>query len=269
MISVTGVVGRAETLSSIFFIGSLLAYSAATRKLLPRPYGPLHSGSASCSSCVQGGNTCTSTSNGSPSQGVGNFLSGSSSCVGASSLPPNSSSIRQYHHHNTNNSSHHSNSNNHHHHRNGVGSYNVLSSANGLGVGSCFNSYVQPTGGGGPRSNSARYGVARSSSGSRSGGRTRWRWLGLSVALASCAMLCKEQGITVMAVCALYELVIVQKVRGWDLIQFGEGLLSGKGSVPPWLADCAPRMFALVATTLGLMLARVHIMGAQLPVFTR
>jgi hypothetical protein len=36
--------------------------------------------------------------------------------------------------------------------------------------------------------------------------------LGLSLVLASCAMLCKEQGITVMAVCALYELVIVQKV---------------------------------------------------------
>ena len=33
---VTGVVGRAETLSSIFFIASLLAYSLATRKLLPR-----------------------------------------------------------------------------------------------------------------------------------------------------------------------------------------------------------------------------------------
>lgn len=59
------------------------------------------------------------------------------------------------------------------------------------------------------------------------------------------------------------------QVRGWELVQFGEGVVSGKGSVPPWLADMAPRVFVLVATTLGLMLARVHVMGAQLPVFTR
>ncbi|XP_063885771.1 protein O-mannosyl-transferase Tmtc3-like [Scylla paramamosain] len=98
---------------------------------------------------------------------------------------------------------------------------------------------------------------------------TDWRLLLLAMLLATTAMLCKEQGITVIAICAVYELFIVQKVRGWELVQFGEGVVSGKGSVPPWLADMAPRVFVLVATTLGLMLARVHVMGAQLPVFTR
>nr|XP_053643885.1 protein O-mannosyl-transferase Tmtc3-like [Cherax quadricarinatus] len=98
---------------------------------------------------------------------------------------------------------------------------------------------------------------------------TDWRLLLLAMILATTAMLCKEQGITVIAICAVYELFIVQKVRGWELLQFGEGVVSGKGSVPPWLADMAPRVFVLVATTLGLMLARVHVMGAQLPVFTR
>ncbi|CAL4067251.1 unnamed protein product, partial [Meganyctiphanes norvegica] len=98
---------------------------------------------------------------------------------------------------------------------------------------------------------------------------TDWRLLVFAMLLATSAMLCKEQGITVIAICAVYELFVVQKVRGWELVQLGEGVVSGKGSVPGWLADMAPRVFLLVATTLGLMLARVHVMGAQLPVFTR
>ena len=58
-------------------------------------------------------------------------------------------------------------------------------------------------------------------------------------------------------------------MRGWELVQLGEGILSGKGPVPHWLADMLPRMCLLIATTLALLLARVHIMGAQLPVFTK
>ena len=46
------------------------------------------------------------------------------------------------------------------------------------------------------------------------GGRqgTQWGYIALCVSMATCAMLCKEQGITVMALCGLYEIVIVQKV---------------------------------------------------------
>lgn len=41
---------------------------------------------------------------------------------------------------------------------------------------------------------------------------TEWRLLLLAMALATTAMLCKEQGITVIAVCAVYEVFVVQKV---------------------------------------------------------
>ncbi|KAL7645009.1 UNVERIFIED_CONTAM: hypothetical protein RMT77_004833 [Armadillidium vulgare] len=98
---------------------------------------------------------------------------------------------------------------------------------------------------------------------------TEWRLLFLAMILATTAMLCKEQGITVIAVCAVYEVFVVQKVRGWELLHFVEGIVCGKASLPIWLVDMAPRMIFLAATTFGLMLARVHVMGAQLPVFTR
>lgn len=40
-----------------------------------------------------------------------------------------------------------------------------------------------------------------------------WRSLALSVASVAAAMLCKEQGITITGVCAVYEVFVVQKVR--------------------------------------------------------
>lgn len=98
---------------------------------------------------------------------------------------------------------------------------------------------------------------------------TRWLWLLTSVLLATTAMLCKEQGITVIALCLVYELFAVQKVNGGELLRFLESIVSGKGYVPGWVSDSAPRIFLLVVATLGLMLARVNIMGAQLPVFTK
>ncbi|CAL4135362.1 unnamed protein product, partial [Meganyctiphanes norvegica] len=98
---------------------------------------------------------------------------------------------------------------------------------------------------------------------------TRWIWLLTSVILATTAMLCKEQGITVIALCLVYELFVVQKVNGYEMLQFVEGVVSGKGCVPSWVSDSAPRVFLLVVATLGLMFSRVNIMGAQLPVFTK
>ena len=46
-------------------------------------------------------------------------------------------------------------------------------------------------------------------------------------------------------------------------------LVSGKAPPPDWLAEAAPRLAVLAATGLGLLLARVRVMGARLPVFTR
>jgi hypothetical protein len=48
--------------------------------------------------------------------------------------------------------------------------------------------------------------------------RTRWKWLAASVIFTSLAMLSKEQGITVILVCVVYELLIVQKLHPADVI---------------------------------------------------
>lgn len=40
-----------------------------------------------------------------------------------------------------------------------------------------------------------------------------WKPLTLSVVCLSVAMLCKEQGITIAGVCALYEVFVAQKVK--------------------------------------------------------
>ena len=42
--------------------------------------------------------------------------------------------------------------------------------------------------------------------------RTCWRFVATSVLCALVAMLCKEQGLSVIAVCVVYEIVVVQKV---------------------------------------------------------
>ncbi len=43
----------------------------------------------------------------------------------------------------------------------------------------------------------------------------------------------------------------------------------GKPYLPGWLRDAAVRIGFLVSTTMFLMVARIKVMGAQLPVFTR
>ena len=43
-------------------------------------------------------------------------------------------------------------------------------------------------------------------------GLARALWLSLSLSLSVCAMLSKEQGITVIAVCLTYDFFIIQKV---------------------------------------------------------
>ena len=42
--------------------------------------------------------------------------------------------------------------------------------------------------------------------------RTEWSGIVSTVLLVTCAMLCKEQGITVVAICLIYDLCIVNKV---------------------------------------------------------
>ena len=47
------------------------------------------------------------------------------------------------------------------------------------------------------------------------------------------------------------------------------GLLRGKPQFPRWLWEAVARAAVLVCGTVLLMAARVKVMGAQLPVFTR
>ena len=61
---------------------------------------------------------------------------------------------------------------------------------------------------------------------------TRWRSLMWTMCLITCAMLCKEQGITVIAVCALQELFVSQKLSPRDLLAFCQVVAGGKGEGP-------------------------------------
>ncbi|XP_077517055.1 protein O-mannosyl-transferase Tmtc3-like isoform X2 [Amblyomma americanum] len=116
--------------------------------------------------------------------------------------------------------------------------------------------------------------------------RTEWRPLVACVVLVAVATLCKEQGITVVAVCFVYEIFIVQELRPPDVVRGLRGLLSGAscggGGSPSsavsrsprlhaccWLRECAQRLGALTLGALVLLAARLHVMGAQLPVFTK
>lgn len=40
-----------------------------------------------------------------------------------------------------------------------------------------------------------------------------WSGLAVTIALVTCGMLCKEQGITVVGICLIYDLCIINKVR--------------------------------------------------------
>lgn len=47
-----------------------------------------------------------------------------------------------------------------------------------------------------------------------------WKYLAISMISVATAMLCKEQGITVTAICAVYEIFVIQKVSFFSFIMF-------------------------------------------------
>ncbi|XP_050507448.1 protein O-mannosyl-transferase Tmtc3 [Diabrotica virgifera virgifera] len=97
---------------------------------------------------------------------------------------------------------------------------------------------------------------------------TGWRYLLLSMISMATAMLCKEQGITVAGVCAAYEIFVAQKIRLPELKYMLKTAIISKSSYP-WSGKATKRLAVLASTTLCLLLARLQIMGSQLPVFTR
>ncbi|GLH05530.1 Protein O-mannosyl-transferase TMTC3 [Gryllus bimaculatus] len=99
---------------------------------------------------------------------------------------------------------------------------------------------------------------------------TGWQPLVLSMLSVATAMLCKEQGITVTGICAIYELIVAQKLRILDLLSLARTALSGKGSLNvSWQSEATKRLSVLAATTVCLLAVRLQIMGSRLPVFTR
>jgi hypothetical protein len=91
----------------------------------------------------------------------------------------------------------------------------------------------------------------------------------LSVAIS---MLCKEQGITITGICAVYEIFVAQKLQASDIKHFFRSLVKGKAlmsTINWWPHEATCRLITLCTTTVGLLLFRLYIMGSQLPVFTR
>ncbi|XP_055381019.1 protein O-mannosyl-transferase Tmtc3 [Condylostylus longicornis] len=77
-----------------------------------------------------------------------------------------------------------------------------------------------------------------------------------------CAVLCKEQGITISAICVVYELFLIQQITIYNFLQ-PKHLMKNINS------DGTLRIFFVLIVTFALLVARVCIMGSQLPVFTR
>ncbi|XP_060651327.1 protein O-mannosyl-transferase Tmtc3 [Drosophila nasuta] len=111
----------------------------------------------------------------------------------------------------------------------------------------------------------------------------RTKWPTLCLCFASCllaSMLCKEQGITVAGICAVYELFVVQQLRPLHLCNFvlrlfeeqpstktsspSSGSPSRRGSSTLW-----KRLAFLASVTVALLVGRVYVMGSKLPIFTR
>ncbi|GIX70418.1 dolichyl-phosphate-mannose--protein mannosyltransferase [Caerostris extrusa] len=82
-------------------------------------------------------------------------------------------------------------------------------------------------------------------------------------------MLSKEQGITVVAVCATYDIFLVQKapVPPWFPDRAPQGKI--KGPTPTWRKDLVLRLLVMTVGTALMLLARMKLMGSRLPVFNK
>ena len=82
-------------------------------------------------------------------------------------------------------------------------------------------------------------------------------YLPLSMAFVGCAMLCKEQGITVLGILVVYEIFVIQKLdwKNHHNLKW-----------PGW--SCLFRLASVILTGILLLLLRFLVMGHTLPVFT-
>ncbi|XP_015925179.1 protein O-mannosyl-transferase Tmtc3 [Parasteatoda tepidariorum] len=90
---------------------------------------------------------------------------------------------------------------------------------------------------------------------------TEWFSFGCCLCLVTLATFSKEQGITVIGLCCVYDFIILHKVRLPDIGH----LMSGKGQ----LKEVWRRTGFLATWALFLLVIRLKVMGVQLPVFTK
>ncbi|XP_041109863.1 protein O-mannosyl-transferase TMTC3 [Polyodon spathula] len=96
-----------------------------------------------------------------------------------------------------------------------------------------------------------------------------WTPIALTVILVAVATLCKEQGITVIGICCVYEVFVAQGFtlpHLWDTVL---RILRGKDGLPYSLLQTLFKLIVLMFSTLLLVIVRVQVIQSQLPVFTR
>ncbi|XP_072511622.1 protein O-mannosyl-transferase TMTC3 [Notamacropus eugenii] len=96
-----------------------------------------------------------------------------------------------------------------------------------------------------------------------------WTPIALTVILVAIATLCKEQGVTVVGICCVYEVFIAQGYTLPLLYTTAMQILRGKGSIPFSLLQILLKLIVLMFSTLLLVVIRVQVIQSQLPVFTR
>uniref|UniRef100_A0A8C7Z1F5 Protein O-mannosyl-transferase TMTC3 n=1 Tax=Oryzias sinensis TaxID=183150 RepID=A0A8C7Z1F5_9TELE len=96
-----------------------------------------------------------------------------------------------------------------------------------------------------------------------------WTPIALTVVLVAAATLCKEQGITVVGICCVYEVFIAQGFTLPMLMDTLRQILRGKDGFPYAVLQTLLKLIVLIISTLLLVIIRVQVIQSQLPVFTR
>lgn len=97
--------------------------------------------------------------------------------------------------------------------------------------------------------------------------KTNYNWLLTSLLLCVATVLCKEQGVTVVAVCLVYDVFLARKLNLSRCIGLLRDTLTGKAFSHPWFPSLIVRVVAVVIFFVGVMAARLRIMAAALPTF--
>ncbi|MBN3304077.1 TMTC3 protein, partial [Amia calva] len=96
-----------------------------------------------------------------------------------------------------------------------------------------------------------------------------WTPIALTVVLVAVATLCKEQGITVIGICCVYEVFVAQGFTLPMLVDTLLQVLRGKDGLPYSVLQTVLKLIVLIISTLLLVIVRVQVIQSQLPVFTR